>query len=43
MTKNTMGIKLSRKLVQKMSIVGEQIKPKSVIRISLIVISNDRY
>ena len=26
MTKNTMGTKLSRKLVQKMSIVGEQIK-----------------
>ncbi len=26
MTKNTMGTKLPRKLVQKMSIVGEQIK-----------------
>lgn len=26
MTKNTMGIKLSRKLEQKMSVVGEQIK-----------------
>lgn len=26
MTKNTMGTKLSRKLVQKMAIVGEQIK-----------------
>lgn len=26
MTKNTMGIKLPRKLGQKMSVVGEQIK-----------------
>ena len=36
MTKNTMGIKLSRKLEQKMSVVGEQIKLAQVAERALV-------